>query len=443
MFPPQICRPRRAVASDIKLARRWWCLPPLFGAVVLGLSPSPVWATDVPGPIAAPAQTVTLPQMVALALAHNTDLRSSGQDVVSARGALVQAGVLPNPGLFVGTLTRGISPLQGPVPSQFGLTWTLPIGGKRAAGMAAADATLSASKATSAAVRQQLQLNIATGFVNLLLAQALLSFARSDQEAFGKTLNLNELRYKDGKIAYGDVLKLRVQALATDDAVRQAQQNVVGGRADLAQLAGEGALAEDFAVAGSLEGTPKPPAVTPESLFKAALQKRNDYLALASQEESARHALSQARRQPIPDIGILVDYNHSGGQPDSYDFSLSIPIPIFDRNNGNIQQAEAALAKAGIAREALRNQLRDSAIKAVAEWNASSAQAAAYGQGIEGARESLEISRRLYEAGRGSLLDFVGAEISFRQVATAYRSALARNALASYSLRFVGGEEIE
>ena len=441
MFSTQFCCPRRA-ASQLKRGRSWRLAPLSLGAVVLCWSPSRAQAADSPGQLASPAQTVTLAQVAELALVHNTDLRSSGQDVAAARGALVQAGVLPNPGLFVGTFARGISPLQGPVPSQFGLTWTLPIGGKRAAGVAAADASLSASKATNAAVRLQLQLNAATGFVNLLLAQALLSFALSDQQAFAQTLELNELRFKDGKIAYGDVLKLRIQALATDDAVRQAQQNVIGGRADLAQLAGEGALAEEFTVAGSLEAMPPAPHVTPDSLFAAALQKRNDYLALASQEESARHALSQARRQPIPDIGILVDYNHSGGLPDSYDLLLSVPIPLFDRNSGNIQQAEAALAKVGIAREALRNQLRDLAVKAVAEWNASSAQAAAYGRGIEGAKESLEISRRLYQAGRGSLLDFVGAEISFRQVATAYRSALARSTLASYSLRFVGGEEI-
>ena len=385
---------------------------------------------------------VTLAQVVALALAHNTDLRSSGQDVASARGAAVQAGALPNPGVFVGALGSRISPLGAPVPSQFGVTWTLPIGGKRSAGIAAAEATLSAAKATSAGVRQQLELNVATGFVNVLLAQALLSFTRSDQQAFGQTLELNELRYQDGKIAFGEVLKLRIQALATDDAVRQAEQTLVAARADLAQVAGEGTLAPDFAVQGALEPAPSVSQVTPESLLSAALAKRPDYLALASLEESAAHSLTQARRQPIPDLGILVDYNHASGNPDSYDISLSVPIPLFDRNSGNIQQAAATLEKAHIAREALRNQLRDIAVKTVAEWRSSAAQAKAYGEGILGARQSLDISRRAYQAGRGSLLDFLGAEVSFRQVESAYRTALARNALAAYSLRFVSGEEI-
>ena len=385
---------------------------------------------------------VTLAQVVALALAHNTDLRSSGQDVASARGARVQAGVFPNPGILVSSLGSRTSPLAAPVPTQFGVTWTLPIGGKRAAGIAAADSTLSASKATNAGVRQQLELNVATQFVNVLLTQALLAFARSDQLGLNKTLELNELRYQDGKIAYGDVLKLRIQALATDDAVRQAEQNLVAARADLAQTVGEGSLASDFAVQGALDPAPAVSQVTPESLLSAALARRPDYLALASLEESAAHSLTQARRQPIPDLGILVDYNHSSGSPDSYDISLSIPIPLFDRNSGNIQQAAAVLEKAHLAREALRNQLRNLAIKTVAEWRSSAAQAKAYGEGIQGARQSLDISRLAYQAGRGSLLDFLGAEVSFRQVESAYRTALARNALAAYSLRFVGGEEI-
>src|SRR5205814_1932258 len=83
------------------------------------------------------------------------------------------------------------------------------------------------------------------------------SFARSDRETFGKTLELNELRYRDGKIAYGDVLKLRIQALTQDDAVRQAEQNLVAARADLVQLVGEDALLPAFQVQGSLEPPPQ------------------------------------------------------------------------------------------------------------------------------------------------------------------------------------------
>ena len=391
--------------------------------------------------------SITLEQAIALALQHNTDTRASDQDVVSAHGVLVQASVLPNPGLFVYSFGSKVAPLEGPIPGQFGVTWTLPVGGKRSAGIASAEAGLSAAKAGNAAVRQQISLNVATAFLNVLLSQALLEFALQDQAAFRQTLELNELRYQVGKIAFGDVLKLRLQALAEDDAVRQVQQNVVSNRADLLQLLGENAVKPDFEVKGALEPVPQVPAVTPETLLSTALDRRPDYLALGAQTEAASFSLTQARRQLIPDVSVLFDYNHDfghrAGTPDSYDVSLSVPVPLFDRNTGNIEQAAAALEKARIAQEALRIQLRDTATKAVTEWRSSSAQVQAYRAGVDGARESLEISRHAYEEGRGTLIDFLGAQASYRQVESAYRSALARTALAAYTLRFVAAEEIK
>jgi outer membrane protein TolC len=80
-----------------------------------------------------PLKTVALDQAIQLALAHNTDSRSADEDVTSADGALVQSRLFSNPSLFVSSLGRGVSPFMGPAPTQYGVTWTIPIGGKRAA----------------------------------------------------------------------------------------------------------------------------------------------------------------------------------------------------------------------------------------------------------------------------------------------------------------------
>lgn len=392
---------------------------------------------------AAGQRQVTLAQLVTLALEHNTDVRSSRQDVTSAHGALVQASAFANPGLSVGALGTQVHPLDTPVPNNFGISWTVPVGGKRGAGIAAADSAFAAARSTDADVRRQLELNAATAFVDVLLADALLSFAKDDQRAFRKTLELNELRYRDGKIPWGDVLKLRIQALSQDDTVRQAEQTLVAARADLAQLAGENVLAPDFSLQGALEPLPQPPEMTPESLLDEALRTRPDYRAAAAQIESQKSLLRQARRVPIPDLAVGFGYNHASGLPDSFDLTLSVAVPLFDRNGGNVEAAAAALEKARIAQEALRNQIRDAAVKAVAEWRSSSAQVSAYRQGLrESARESLEIQRLAYEKGAGSLLDFLDAETRYRQVESAFRSALARNAIAAYSLLSVAGKDI-
>lgn len=388
----------------------------------------------------ASGRALTLPQAIQVALQHNTDARSAQADVQSAHGALEQSTAFENPGLFVSALGTQVNPATWPTPNQLGLTWTLPIGGKRGAGIASAKAGLSAAQATQTSVIQQLELNVAQAFVTVLLNQSLLAFSRQDQADFQETLALDEVRYKDGQIAYGDLLKLKLQALAIDDAVRSAASAEVQARADLAVL-----LGADPSDVLTLEGAlapVQPLELSPNQLVAKALEQRPDVKAADAQTQSAKEALTQQRRQPIPDLGILADYNHASGDPDSFDLQLSVSLPLLDRNGGNVEQAAAAVTKAELAREAIELSVRSDAVKALDELHASQAQLAAYEEGVKVGRESLEISRHAFHAGQGSLLDFLDAETSYRQVEVAYRNAIAREAVAAYNLRFIAGQSL-
>ena len=156
--------------------------------------------------------TISLPDAIRIARERNPDSLSAEEDVASARGALVQSRALPNPSLFVYRIGENLSPADSPVPNQFGVSWTIPIGGKRGAGIAAADADVAAAEGTRGAFRHQLALDVETAFIAVLLDQSLLDFAKQDQLGLHQAMELDELRNKDGKIAYSDVLKLRIQA---------------------------------------------------------------------------------------------------------------------------------------------------------------------------------------------------------------------------------------
>jgi cobalt-zinc-cadmium efflux system outer membrane protein len=421
-----------------------------LGAMPAAAQPSPV-AGRPPAdrPLATPARAqepltaVTLDQAIRLALAHNTDSRGADEDVVSAGGALDQARLLPNPSVFVSSLGRGVSPFMGPVPTQVGVTWTIPIGGKRAAGIDAARAGVDAARATRIAARRQVELSVAKAFVAVLLDQAQLEFARQDETGIHDALALNELRYKDGKIGYGDVLKLRLQVRTVEDTVRLGELQLANDRLELARLTGEATLAPDYAVSGALTPPVAPAEPVAEELLAKALTARTDYQALLAQEHSFEALAAQARRQPIPDLGVLVDYDKVAGDPGAYDITLTASLPILDRNQGNITQAESAARKARIATEALRLQIRQDALQAVNGWKTSHARLAAYDADIlSAAGESLEITRHAYEQGRGSLLDYLDAEASYRDVERAYRSAVADAVNAFATLRFVAGEDL-
>ena len=399
-------------------------------------------ASADPGP-ASPLKSLGMADAVRLALAHNPESLSSDEDVRAAGGALVQAHALPNPSVFLYALNRRISPFDTPAPNQYGLTWTIPIGGKRAAGIAAARAALDAASSTRAGSRHQLAFDVETAYIAVLLDQSQLDFAKQDQAALHQAVELDEVRAKDGKIAYNDVLKLRIQARGADDTERQDELTLASDRAELARLVGEGQLAPDFQLSGTLAPPAVPAHLTADQLLAQALANRGDYRALEASERSAAASVRQAQRQPIPDLGVLVDYDRISGTAGAYDVELSAAIPLFDRNAGNVTQADASRRKAHLAVESMRAQLREDAAKAVTALDTSQARLAVYDRELlSEASESLEISRHAYEQGHGSLLDYLDAESSYRDVESSYRSAIADAMLAAARVRFVAGEEL-
>jgi outer membrane protein, heavy metal efflux system len=410
------------------------CLACSFAIGVAAADPSPAPT--------APIAVLSLPDAIHLALAHNPDSLTTDEDVRAARGAYVQSHALPNPALFVYALGKNLSPIDAPVPNQFGVTWTIPIGGKRGAGIAAAGAALDAAGATRIAARRQLELEVSIAFISVLLDQAQLDFAKQDQAGLHQAVDLDEIRYKDGKIAYSDVLKLRIQERGTDDTVRQDELTLATDRAELARLVGDGTLAPEFSLAGTL-APPAFPTLTTEALLERALAERPDYKALLASERSAQSSLTQARRQPIPDLGVLLDYDRVAGTAGAFDVELSATIPLFDRNAGNTLAADAAARKAHLAIESLKNQLRADVTKAVRALETSAARLKVYDQQLlSEAKESLDITRHAYEQGRGTLLDYLDAESSYRDVEREYRSAVGQAMLAATQVRFVAGEEL-
>ncbi len=404
-------------------------------AVMISIAP----AARAGGPVA----SLTMHDALQLALERNPDSRSAAEDVTAAGGAVQQSHALPNPALFVSSLGRGISPLERPSPNQFGVTWTIPIGGKRAAGIESAEAALDAAQATRIAARRQVALSVAKAFVAVLLDQSQLEFALKDADGIHRSLELNELRYKDGKIPYGDVAKLRIQVYGLEDVARQTQLQLSNDRTELGRLTGEGSLAQGYALVGSLTAPTLASEPVADTLYAEALKQRTDYLALIAQERSLAALSRQARRTPIPDLGVLADYDSIAGTSGAYDLELTVSIPVFDRNQGNITQAEAAERKAHIALDGLRAQIREDVEQAVNTWKTNHQRLAMYDDKLlSAAQESLEISRHTYEEGRGSLLDYLDAESTYRAIESAYRSAIADAMNAAATLRIVTGNDL-
>jgi cobalt-zinc-cadmium efflux system outer membrane protein len=122
---------------------------------------------------------------------------------------------------------------------------------------------------------------------------------------------------------------------------------------------------------------------------------------------------------------------------------VSVALPLFDRNRGAIHAAEAARRKAADETASLHAQIHEDAENAVATWKNSKQRLDLYDQDIlSGAKESLDISEHAYQQGRGSLLDYLDAEASYRETEAAYLDAVADAMVAAIQLRFVAGEDV-
>jgi cobalt-zinc-cadmium efflux system outer membrane protein len=342
----------------------------------------------------------------------------------------------------VSSMGREKSARDVALPNLVGFTWTNPRGGKRPAAIAGAMADADGARATRTATRRQLAFDVQSAFIATLRDAAALDFAKQDRAGIEEARQLEEIRYQDGKIAYNDVLKLRLQVGAADDTVAQAELTLEGDRAELARLVGADRLAPDFTLVGQLATPTDVPDLTAEQLLEHALSRRGDYHAMLAGERSASSSLTAARRTPIPDIAVLLDYDQVPDSAGQFDLQLSVSIPLFDRNHGAIRQASASARKAHLASESLRAQIAADAQTAVSAWKASRARLDVYDQEMSAdAKESLEISRHAYEQGRGSLLDYLDAEASYRAVETAYLAAVGDAMVAAARLSFVVGED--
>ncbi|MFM7741660.1 MAG: TolC family protein, partial [Planctomycetota bacterium] len=138
----------------------------------------------------------------------------------------------------------------------------------------------------------------------------------------------------------------------------------------------------------------------------------------------ARFAVERALVEPIPNVTIqglvnVID-NGIGGQPDG-GLAVSIPLPVNNRNQGAIRQTRNELIAAERAVERLELDLKNRLATVYERYSNAKFQVERYRATIlPAANESLEVSRKLYQAGESNYLALLTAQRSYFQVNLSY-----------------------
>jgi outer membrane protein, heavy metal efflux system len=385
--------------------------------------------------------TISLDDAIQMALRHNHNILAARTTIQQSEAEEITANLRPNPVIL--SDWQFLPVFQ---PSQFsadyldnvaqfdlGVSYLFERGKKRQHRLRAARDLTAVTRSQVADNERGLTFGVASGFINVELAESTLELATQDLKSFQNTVDIGEARYKAGDIGEGDLLKIKLQMLQFQTDVSAAQLARVQGLSDLRQLLGYESIAPDYDVAGSFDYQPVKGNV--DDFQATALQNRPDLRAAQQGVAAAnsQHALQQAIGKR--DITGEINYTHLGYLNDVSLFG-QMQMPIFDRNQGEIARTAYAINQAQEQERFSNGQVMTDVRDAFENLRTNDQVVGLYRSGyLDQARQSRDISEYAYRHGAASLLDFLDSERSYRATQLAYRQALASYLLALEQLR--------
>jgi len=395
-------------------------------------------------PLATPPQgpvRITLDEAVQIALTHNHTLLAERTTINQNQAQEITANLRPNPVL---TLDSQFIPIFSPQNlsgtyiddvAQFdaGVSYLFERGDKRQRRLQAAKDQTAETRSTVADNERTFTNNVATQFINALLAESTLDLANSDLKGFQQTVDIGQEQYKAGDISEGDLLKIQLQLLQFQTDVSQARLARVQALTMLRQFLGYGSVPADYDVAGDLAY--QAITVGKEDLQAMALRQRPDLLAAHQAVIAAKSQYDLAKANGKQDVTLTFDYDHvSASNNGSFFFNMN--LPIFNRNQGEIARTNFVIDESVEQEKAASETVMSDVENAYEGLRTNNEVIQLYQNGYrDQATKSRDISKFAYEHGAASLLDFLDAERSYRAAELAYRQSLASYMMAMEQLR--------
>ena len=352
-----------------------------------------------------------------MARAQNPALLSGRQHVTATRASEVTAGLrqnpnftlsgaevsLPadNPGQPIHLYRERLATLRaGAEESAGGWTWHTP--------------PLTLLKANIDDTERQTILQVKQAFTNMLTAKAALKIAGDNLDSYSKTVDLSKARLNAGDISATDFDRIDLQLAEFEADNNAAKLDLIQASDQLQLLLGIATPTKTFDITGTLD----PPVLTQtmEQVEQSALAARPDYQAAVQSVRVADASVHLADAEGTTDPTLGGEYERSGTY-NSAGFQISIPLRVFDRNQGEKERTRYEAQASRFAETAARNQVINDVDQAWAAYEAAIEMAKRYNSHYvaesQRVRENLEYS---YRHGGATLLDYLDALRDYRQI---------------------------
>src|ERR1041385_5413971 len=283
---------------------------------------------------------LTIDRVVASYIERNLELQAARYRLERTRGDPIAAPLRPNPSVsFTAENLRITGPLIAGGLYEIGAAYSQPIelGGKRSARIRLADATVSAAEARFADTMRQGIAEVKRLFLQAVLARRSIEVAKENQQTFQNLVQLNLTRFQEGAIPEADLIKVRLERIKFDSAVRQAELSFKQAMIRLAEnLEDETITKRDVAAEFNM------PLLRPdlESLRQTALRERPDVQAADGEVQVARERLVLEQARGHADITPFIGYKRLAAD-NTIMAGISIPLKTQDKNQAGIARAEA------------------------------------------------------------------------------------------------------
>ncbi|MCI3130999.1 TolC family protein [Phenylobacterium aquaticum] len=351
-------------------------------------------------------------ELLAQAQSNAPRLAEAAAGVRQAEGLARQAAARPNPtaGVEIENFS-GTGPYRGTGQSDttFSIGQPIELGGKRGARIAAGRAGLEAARARLVQARADYAFALADAYAQAEAAERQVALA---QESL--TLADEVLRVARALVGAGKEAELRSL---------QAQAAVTSARAalDIARAERAGALSRLTALAGS----PTPFTSLTESLLTIPnATTRADInvlttpavVAAEAEREAAARRVRVERTRAVPDVTVSAGVRRfSGDNSTALVAGVSVPIPVFDQNRGNITAAQGELQGAEARLNAARLDAEADLRTALFQVDAARTRVAAATESETTAVEAFRLTRIAYEGGKSPLLELINARRSLAE----------------------------
>lgn len=393
------------------------------------------------------AETITVEQAVAEALEKNVGLLAERANIAIAEARIITARLRPNPVLSMGSnhldlLGTHFNDQNGGGPSEMSLhsEFIIERGGKRRARTEAAIAARSVTELQVLDAARTLTLNVQNAFVDVLLAKSSLALAKENSDSAATIVGVNAARVKAGEVAELELIRSRLAALQSENAVRLAEMKVRTSLARLQTVIGRAKPSSTFDVTGELRRDNAIPGL--DVLQQLAGEKRPDLNALRRDvaRAAAEKRLQVAQAKPDLTFGSEFIRQQVNAKANSLSFEVGLPLPVFNRNQGEIARAGAEQRQAELRLRALQAGIAGEAETAWRQLEtARDLLQSIESRMLQQARDVREITGFSYRRHEATLLELLDAQRAFNETMQAYNEARAEYARSLYLVDSISG----